>query len=261
MNPVVKPSSNHATHFLAIDQVNKAFARRGGFVHAVRQVSLKVSPSEVVGLVGPNRAGKSTLLKLALGLLTPDSGSVALFGLPPRERQGLKKTGAMLESPLFPSYLKLRDLFFILGGLGAEADLTPEDLPGRVENVLARVGMGDRAADRLGTFSRGMTQRVLLAQALLQQPEFLILDEPTEGMDLDGVEILKKEIESLRQRGGSALLASHALEEVESLCDRVALVQDGRLQWLDPGEFDGRRRGWLRKALQEIPKEMPGGNS
>jgi ABC-2 type transport system ATP-binding protein len=214
--------------------VSKSYAgvlpwRRG--VAAVCGVSLRVEAGEVFGLVGPNRAGKTTLVKLLLSLCRPGAGSVRRLGRPAADRRTLARVGYLHENHAFPRYLGAAELLYFYGALGG---VPSEVLRQRVGPLLERVGLGDRAAEPIARFSKGMLQRLGLAQALLNEPQLLVLDEPTEGLDLAGRNLLRDVIAGLRARGGSVLLVSHSLADVEQVCDRVGVLVGGRLVHLGP---------------------------
>jgi ABC-2 type transport system ATP-binding protein len=203
----------------------------GGPIRAVADVSLKVEPGEVFGLLGPNRAGKTTLVKLLLSLTKPTAGSVVRLGEPASVRATLGRVGYMHENHAFPRYLNARELLSCYGAMS----LIPYDRLGpRVEELLGKVGLSDRADDPIWQFSKGMVQRLGLAQALLNDPELLVLDEPTEGLDLGGRRLLREVVADLKQRGRTVLLVSHVLPEVEQLCTRVAVLTRGAVRFVGP---------------------------
>jgi ABC-2 type transport system ATP-binding protein len=198
---------------------------------AVTEVSFSLSPGEVFGLVGPNRAGKTTLVKILLSLCRPTRGNVFRLGQPLSERSTLARVGYMHENQAFPRYWNAAGLLQFYGALA----LLPEShIPQRVAQLLDLVGLSDRCHEPIARFSKGMIQRLALAQALLNDPELLVLDEPTEGLDLAGRHLLFQVVEQQRRRGGTALLVSHALTEVQQYCDRIAVLVNGRLIKVGP---------------------------
>ena len=205
------------------------FARSG--VPAVRGVTLSIPTGSVFGLLGPNRAGKTTLVKLLLSLTRPTAGAVSRLGEPVRVRRTLARVGYMHENHAFPRYLSAREVLHFYGGLSGVA---AEDLPRRAAELLERVGLADRAAEPITRFSKGMVQRLGLAQALINDPDLLILDEPTEGLDLAGRQLLRDVVRSFRQSGKTVLLVTHVLSEVEDLCDELAVLVSGRLVYRGP---------------------------
>jgi ABC-2 type transport system ATP-binding protein len=215
-----------AVEFLDVsrDYAQRLWPRR--VLRAVDRVRFSVEPGEVFGLLGPNRAGKTTLVKMLLSLCRPTFGSIVRLGEPAGDRRTLGRVGYMHENHAFPRYLNAREL---LWSYGAMTLIPYEQLRPRVEELLALVGLADRAGDSIWCFSKGMTQRLGLAQALLNDPDLLVLDEPTEGLDLGGRRLLRQVIDRQRQKGATVLIVSHVLPEVEQLCDRVAVLRRGEL--------------------------------
>jgi ABC-2 type transport system ATP-binding protein len=195
-------------------------------VEALRGVSLRIEAGEVFALLGPNRAGKTTVLKILLGLCHASSGQVLRLGAPLANRSTLARVGYMHESQAFPRYLTATAL---LGLYGELSWLAPSALRARVPALLERVGLADRAAEPIARFSKGMVQRLALAQALLAEPDLLVLDEPLEGLDLTARLLLADVIADQRKAGKTVLVVSHSLGEVAQLCDRVAVLVEGRL--------------------------------
>ena len=223
-------------------------SRRYGALRAVDGVSVSILPGEVFALLGPNRAGKTTLVKMLLSLTRPTSGSVSRLGKPASDRSTLARIGYMHENHAFPRYLSAREL---LGYYGAMSLVPFEPLCLRVEELLAKVGLLDRAGDPVRTYSKGMVQRLGLAQALVNDPELLVLDEPTEGLDLEGRRLLRSVVADLKARGRTVLMVSHVLPEVEALCDRAAVVVRGKLRHVGPlADLKGSRP--LEDALAEM---------
>lgn len=198
----------------------------GSGVPALRGVTLAVPVGSAFALLGPNRAGKTTLVKLLLSLCSPTAGVIKRFDAPIADRNTLGRIGYMHENHAFPRYLSASELLHFYGGLSG---IATDELPGRVEKMLQRVGLADRQAEPIARFSKGMVQRLGLAQALINEPDLLILDEPTEGLDLFGRNLLREVVRELKAAGKTVLLVSHVLAEVEELCDRVAVVANGRL--------------------------------
>jgi ABC-2 type transport system ATP-binding protein len=239
---------------VSLDQVGKVYrtgiARRRT-VEALRDVSLRVEPGEVLGIVGPNRAGKSTLIKIVLSLCTPTTGRVTRFGREVGRRVStLSEIGYVHEHQSFPRYLTAASALEYYGAL---ALVPPVQLRHRIPSLLAQVGLGDRQHDTIGTFSKGMVQRLALAQALVNEPELLILDEPTEGLDELGRALINDVIEGQRQRGGTTMLVSHVLGDIERLCDRVAVLVRGELIALDTvANLSAHRHGEPRPTLGSV---------
>jgi ABC-2 type transport system ATP-binding protein len=217
-------------------------------LRAVEGVSFRAEPGEVVGLMGPNRAGKTTLVKILLTLCRPSSGRVARLGRPADDRRTLARVGYVHERPAFPRHLSAADL---LAYYGALSSLPSAEVRRRIPGLLERVGLADRAREPIVRFSKGMTQRLALAQALINDPDLLVLDEPAEGLDLLGRELVAGVIAEYRGRGRSVLLVSHALADAERLCDRIAVLVGGRLaHWGAPSALAGRARGRAPRPLE-----------
>lgn len=191
-------------------------------LRALDDVSFQIHAGEVFGLLGPNRAGKTTLIKLLLSLCRPTSGSIQRMGKPAEDRSTLRTVGYMHENHAFPRYLSARELLHFYGSMTL---LSHDILAERVDHLLTLVGIADRGDEPINRFSKGMIQRLGMAQALLNEPHLLVLDEPTEGLDLSGRRILRDIIHQTRTAGKTVLLVSHVVSEVESLCDRIAVLR------------------------------------
>jgi ABC-2 type transport system ATP-binding protein len=223
-------------------------------VQALFDVSLRVNSAEVFGLLGPNRAGKTTLLKILLTLCQPSGGKVTRLGKPLEDRSTLARVGYVHENHAFPRYLTAASLLEYYGALSL---LPQEVLHERVPKLLERVGLADRSREPIARFSKGMLQRLGVAQALINDPQLLVLDEPTEGLDLDGRQMLRDIVRELKAKGCTVLLVSHVLPEVEQLCDRVAVLVKGRVAYAGPtadllwNPVTETKRT-LEKALEEV---------
>ncbi len=199
--------------------------KRYGALHVLRGIDLTVDKGEAFGLLGPNGAGKSTLLHIILGLLMPDEGSVRVFGK--AEADGLAaRIGYLPERPRYHTQFTGREY---LSSLGRLSDLRGSKLQQRVEAVLDVVGIQEAADRRLGTYSKGMLQRIGLAQALVHEPDLLIVDEPGSGLDPAGQRDTAELLQRVRSSGHTILLCTHQLTEVARLCDRVGVLTKGRL--------------------------------
>lgn len=198
-------------------------------IEALGGVSLTVAPGEVFALVGPNRAGKTTLVKLLLSLCKPTRGTISRWGQPVSDRSTLARIGYVHENQAFPRYLSASDLLRYYGTL---TYLPEEVIQNRVPELLQRVGLARRSQEPIKNFSKGMVQRLAIAQALLNDPDLLVLDEPTEGLDLDGRQIVYDVVNDLRKRGKTILLVSHVLSDIELLCDRLGVLINGRFAYL-----------------------------
>jgi ABC-2 type transport system ATP-binding protein len=196
--------------------------RYGDSIVAVDDLELRVRRGEVYGFLGPNGAGKTTTLRMLLGLVRPTSGQAAVLGAPPGLPDGLARIGSLVEAPAFYPYLSGRDNLRVLAGYAGLG----ED---RVVAVLDEVRLSDRADDRSSTYSLGMKQRLGVAAALLKDPELLILDEPTNGLDPAGMAEMREFIRSLGEGGRTVVLSSHLMGEIEQVCDRVGVIRDGSL--------------------------------
>ena len=196
--------------------------RYGSGVLAVDSVDMSVRRGEVYGFLGPNGAGKTTTLRMLVGLIRPTSGTATVAGHAPGAPDGLKRIGSLIESAAFYPYLSGRE------NLRVVADLAGVHQK-RVDEVLDVVELSSRAHRKFGTYSTGMKQRLGVAAALLKDPELLILDEPTNGLDPQGMAEMRKLIKDIGQGDRTVLLSSHLLGEVEQICDRVGVISNGRL--------------------------------
>lgn len=222
-------------------------------ITAVGGVSFRIEPGEVFGLLGPNRAGKTTLVKMLLSLTRPTAGRVKRFGRPGSDRRTLARVGYVHERQAFPRYWNGVGLLNYYGAL----TLMPAPLvQRRVPELLRRVQLADRSSEPIGNFSKGMVQRLALAQALLNDPDLLVLDEPTEGLDLAGRHLLRSVVEEQRQRGKSVLLVSHVLAEVERVCDRIAVLVGGRLVHIGALAELLEAKGEMPRPLEEVLAEL-----
>ena len=205
---------------LELEGLTKRF---GDFV-AVEDLSFVVRRGDVYGFLGPNGSGKSTTIRMILGLVRPTSGEVRIFGRPATSPEERARMAGFVEAPGFYEYLSARDNLRLL----AAADRRAE---GRapLQEVLETVGLSDRARDKVRTYSQGMKQRLAIAAALLREPEFLVLDEPTNGLDPGGMRDIRALVRQLSGEGLTIFLSTHLLSEVEQLCNRVAVVSHGRL--------------------------------
>jgi ABC-2 type transport system ATP-binding protein len=216
-------TSNHGSAGDELVIETRALTKRyGDAIVAVDDLALRVRRGEVYGFLGPNGAGKTTTLRMLLGLVRPTSGAASVLGAPPGSPQGLACIGALVEAPAFYPYLSGRDNLRVLAGYAGVG----ED---RVEAVLGEVRLSDRAGDRSATYSLGMKQRLGVAAALLKDPELLILDEPTNGLDPAGMAEMRAFIRSLGDGGRTVVLSSHLMGEIEQVSDRVGIIRDGSL--------------------------------
>jgi len=246
------------THAAVFDDVHKTYKPNPlssrSHVAAVRGISLTIPTGSIFGLLGPNRAGKTTLIKLLLSLARPTKGTIQRLGESIANRQTLGRVGYMHENHAFPRYLSASEVLAFYGGLSG---LNSEILPRLVDESLTRVGLADRRAEPISRFSKGMVQRLGLAQALINDPDLLILDEPTEGLDLYGRKLLRELVRERQAKGKTVLLVSHVLPEVEELCDRAAAIVAGQVAWQGPLS-ELRQSGTLEESLFAMyEKGMP----
>jgi ABC-2 type transport system ATP-binding protein len=199
-------------------------AKRYGATHALRGVDLSVAEGELVGLLGPNGAGKSTLVKSACGLVRPSGGSVRVCGAPAGSPGARRALGYLAELFRFPGWASADELLHLHQRLSGSAGGGSER-----SDLLALVGLSEATDRRVETMSKGMQQRLGIAQALVGGPRLLLLDEPTSALDPVGRRIVRDLLEELRRRGVAVLLNTHLLSEVERVCDRVAIIDRGEL--------------------------------
>jgi ABC-2 type transport system ATP-binding protein len=196
--------------------------RYGQNITVVDGLSMKVRRGEVYGFLGPNGAGKTTTLRMLLGLIRPTSGQCQVLGQAPGTAAALSCIGALIETPAFYPYLSGRDNLKVLARHAGVSYM-------RIDPVLKEVDLDQRGDDRFNTYSLGMKQRLGMAAALLKDPELLILDEPTNGLDPAGMVEMRQLIRRLGQGNRTVLLSSHLMSEVEQICDRVGIIKDGKL--------------------------------
>jgi len=213
-------------YILSIRNLHKRYGR----VHAVNDVSLDIEKGHVYGILGPNGSGKSTTLGIVLNVVNKTSGSFSWFGGKADTHEALKKVGAIIERPNFYPYMTARENLRLVCKI--------KDIPyKKVDEKLTLVGLIERADSRFRTFSLGMKQRLAIASALLNDPEILILDEPTNGLDPQGIHQIRDLIRQIASQGTTILLASHLLDEVEKVCTHVMVLRRGKV--LYSGSVDG----------------------
>jgi ABC-2 type transport system ATP-binding protein len=206
------------TTIVSTRRLTKTFGPRT----AVDAVDLTVRRGEVYGFLGPNGAGKTTTLRMLLGLIRPTSGTATVHGLAPGDPVAVARTGSLVEGPGFYPYLSGRENLRVLARYRGLDDRA-------VDRVLERVDLAERAADRFKAYSLGMKQRLGVAAALLGEPDLLVLDEPTNGLDPAGMADMRKLVVDVAAGGQTVLLSSHLLAEVQEICDRVGIIAGGRL--------------------------------
>lgn len=213
---------------VSITDVHKSFPGhwgRGG-VYAVKGVSLSIPEGGVYGLIGPNGSGKSTVMKLLVGLLSPDAGTCSVFGQPATATANRREIGFLPENPYFYKFLTGAETVRFYGRL---CGLRGAALKERTRELLHLVGLEEAADRRLRGYSKGMLQRIGLAQALVQRPRLLVLDEPTAGVDPIGSRTIRDIILNIKRQGVTVFLCSHLLEQVQEICDRVGVLYQGCL--------------------------------
>ncbi len=197
--------------------------------HALKDVSLSVRVGEVFGLLGPNGAGKTTLIKILLGILHPNQGSAAVLQLPAGSKSARRKIGYLPENLVFPRHHTGRSALYFYGRL---SEMSDAEIRRKEDYLFQLVNLTGRQHEAVRRYSKGMRQRLGLAQALLHDPDLLILDEPTDGLDPMGRSQIRQVLDQLKQQGKTVFLNSHILQEVELICDRVAIMSLGQLRGL-----------------------------
>jgi ABC-2 type transport system ATP-binding protein len=245
---------------IVVEDLIKSYARGpgglGGRTVALAGVSLTIEPGETVGIIGPNGAGKTTLLGCLLGFLRPDSGRIAIHGLPVDDLAVRAATGYLPERLVLDRWMSGRALLHFHHAL---AGLPRESRPRDCDALLDRVGLDREAASRrVGRYSRGMLQRLALAQALLGDPRLLYLDEPISGVDPAGIVVFRDILSKLSASGATILINSHQLAEVERVCHRVVFVKQGRVEAMETMRAGAAHARVLRVRLStEQPAVSP----
>lgn len=224
---------------------------------AVNDVSFEVQAGEVFGFLGPNGAGKTTTLKMLMGLLHPSAGQATVLGYPAGAQAAKSKVGYLPENPYFYDYLSAREFLHMVGRLYS---MSGAQRASRVETLLERVGLGMAKTRAMRSYSKGMLQRVGLAQALMSEPTLVVLDEPMSGLDPVGRREVRDLIEELRHAGHTVIFCTHILADAEQLCDRVAIIVKGSLRQIGTmDEMLGKsvHRVDLQFRLnEELPEEL-----
>ncbi len=226
-------------------------------VVTLRGLSFDIPPGIVYGLLGPNGSGKSTTLKIILGLVTPTSGTTEIFGVPSNQVSSRIDVGFLPENPYFYKFLTGAETISFYGKL---CGLSGKPLQKRVKELLDLVGLTEAGDRRIGAYSKGMLQRIGLAQAMVHDPRLLILDEPTAGVDPAGSRQIRDLILQLKERGKTILLTSHLLEQVQEVCDRVGILAKGRL--VREGSLDiltgvsGQTEFLIENATPQLQEEI-----
>ena len=210
---------------IRLQDLSKTFGRGESKVQAVRNLSLEIRAGQVYGVLGPNGAGKTTTIRMILSLVRPSHGSVCVYGRDvQRDPRALKRVGALVEGAAFYGYMSGRENLEVL------AHTANDYRRQRITSLLEQVGLASSAHRKVSSYSLGMRQRLGIAAALLSEPDLIILDEPTNGLDPAGIQEMRQFIGDLaRHQGKTVLLSSHMLNEVEQICDRVAIIHNGQL--------------------------------
>jgi ABC-2 type transport system ATP-binding protein len=226
--PPPTPEPSHPPAAIELRGLTKDFAvgLRGFKLRAADNLTLDVPAGQVFGLLGPNGSGKSTTIKIVLGLLEPTLGTCRVFGVPSGRVESRRNVGYLPESPYFYRYLSGEELVRFYAQI---CGVPRARLAARVAEVIEWVGLTGAARRRVGTYSKGMLQRIGLAQALVHDPRLIILDEPTAGVDPVGSAEISAMILRLKAEGRTVLITSHLLAQIEDVCDRIAILDRGRL--------------------------------
>ena len=259
MTDLPRRSGAEAGAAVAVEGLTKVFPVpfRRKSITAVRDLNLRVEAGEVYGLLGPNGSGKSTTLKIILGLASPTRGRTKIFGRDSSLVESRQAVGFLPENPYFYKFLTGEETLRFFGKL---CRVNGSRLKSRVRELLELVGLTNARDQRLSTYSKGMLQRIGLAQALINEPKLVVLDEPTAGVDPAGSRDIRNLIVDLKQRGITVLLSSHLLTQVQEICDRVGilargmLVREGHLEELIA--IENRSELVLENASEALVKEI-----
>jgi ABC-2 type transport system ATP-binding protein len=234
---------------IATSGLHKAFGSRV----ALHDLTLHVPPGEVFGFLGPNGAGKTTAMKILLGLVHPSGGEALVFGRPPGDPEARRRVGYLPEHFRFQEWATGVEL---LGFHGRLSGLGPAELAERIPELLERVGLAGRGGERVRRYSKGMTQRLGLALALVHRPDLVLLDEPTSALDPVGRREVRELVRDLAAAGVTVFLNSHLLTEVEAVCDRVAVVNQGRVVASGPLDDLAGAVNRLRLLLDRVDRDL-----
>ncbi len=240
---------------IRIENISKTFKSgfsRGG-INALSDVRLDVARGEIFGLLGPNGAGKTTLIKILMGALKPSSGTAFINEHDIKDWRARQRIGFLPENHRFPPYQTGLQMLFHFGGL---AGLSRAEINSRTDQLLQLVGMFDWRSTKIKKYSKGMMQRLGLAQALINDPDIVFLDEPTDGVDPIGRHDIRNILINLKSRGKTIFLNSHLLAEVESVCDRVAILDKGRLLKIGPVSGLIQARPIYHVTVIELPPDI-----
>jgi len=244
------PPTSAADLALDLQEIDKVYSGR---VHALRSVAMKVARGEVFGLLGPNGAGKSTLVKVLMTVIRPTKARGLLLGRPVGHKSALERVGYLPEHHRFPDYLTGRQ---VVDFYGAMAGTPRRERKQRAGHLLEFVGMSAWADKKVRSYSKGMRQRVGIAQALVNDPDLVLLDEPTDGVDPVGRRDIRLMVQDLKERGKTVFLNSHLLSELEMVCDRVAILVQGRV--VSHGTIESLTRDQRKYVIEvELPPGAP----
>jgi ABC-2 type transport system ATP-binding protein len=227
----------------------------GRRIDALKGVSFDVGQGEVFGLLGPNGAGKTTILKILLGIVRKSGGQASMLGFPAGDRRGRRYIGYLPEQLRIPRHLTGFTALDYYGRLGG---LSVSDIRARRDGLLELTGLAGRGADRTSGYSKGMLQRLGIAQALLNKPQLLVLDEPTDGLDPAARAEVRTLMQRLRDEGVTVFLNSHLLQEVEMVCDRIAILNQGELRFCGTPDEAGSLFGTSATGMIRVRMEVAG---
>lgn len=257
MSSVQESGANNA--LVEFEGVDKSFKLKGKPIQAVQDLNFSIHPGEAIGFVGQNGAGKSTSMKMLMGMLRPDKGVIRLMGREASDERARRGVGYVPENPYLYDYLT--PLEVVSMGLGIHLGMRGAAAEKQAMHWLERMGIAYAARKRVRNLSKGMTQRTALAHALALEPHLLVLDEPMSGLDPVGRKCVADEVHAYRERGGTVFFCSHILNDVERLASRILLIHQGRLH-ADVGMAELLMRGDMvvRYHGQQLEGFLPGGD-
>ncbi len=236
------------TNIIKVENLKKKIGR----TEIIKDVTFQVNKGDICGFIGPNGAGKTTIMRLLTGLITPTEGKVHLNGVDVNKNreEALEKVGALVEAPLFFPYMTAENLLLNLAILNK--NMNKCERIEKVENVLKKVGLYDRRKDKVSKYSLGMKQRLGIAQALLNNPEVVLLDEPANGLDPMGMIELRNLITKLNEEEGiTFFISSHLLDELQKMCNNLLIIKEGKVIWSGNKEELMREEGHT-ESLEDV---------